>query len=72
MLVFRPILVDSLSGIEGSRPAGVMNICLLWMSCLVVVEATATGWSLVQGVISDVYAAMCVIRYIQILFIYSV
>jgi hypothetical protein len=39
----------SLAGIAGSNPAGGMNVCLLWILCVVQVEVSATDWSLVQG-----------------------
>jgi hypothetical protein len=38
----------SLVGIAGSNPAGGMDVCLLWVLCVVIVEVSASGWSLVQ------------------------
>jgi len=39
----------SLAGIAGSNSAEGMDVCLLWVLCVVHVQACATGWSLVQG-----------------------
>jgi len=36
----------SLAWIVGSNPAGVMDVCVLWVYCQV--EVTATDWSLIQ------------------------
>jgi hypothetical protein len=38
----------SLARIAGSNPAGGMDVCLLWMLCVVQVGVSATGCSLVQ------------------------
>ena len=37
-----------LAGIACSNPAGGMDVCLLWMLCVVHEEDSATSWSLVQ------------------------
>jgi hypothetical protein len=39
----------SLAGIAGSNPTGGMDICHLWMLCVVQLEVSAIGRSLVQG-----------------------
>jgi len=39
----------SLAGIAGSNSAGWDGDCLLWILVVVQVEASATGWSLIQG-----------------------
>jgi hypothetical protein len=38
----------SLAGIKGSNSAGGMNVCLLWVLCVVLVAVSASDWSLVQ------------------------
>ena len=39
----------SLADIVASNPTGGMDVCLLWILCVVQVLVSATGWSLVQG-----------------------
>jgi hypothetical protein len=43
-----------LAEIAGSNPAGGMDSCLLWVLCDCQVEVSATGWSLVQRILSSV------------------
>jgi len=38
----------SLAGIAGSNPAGGMDVCLLQVLCVVRLEVSLVGWSLVQ------------------------
>jgi hypothetical protein len=38
----------SLAGIVGSNPTGCMDVCLLWILCVVLVVVSASGFSLVQ------------------------
>jgi len=38
----------SLAGIRGSNPAGGLDVCLLWVLCVVQVEVPATVGSLVR------------------------
>ena len=47
----------STAEILGSNPTGGMDICLLWVSCVVF----ATSWSLVQRSPTDCGASLCVI-----------
>jgi len=43
-----PRLRSAAFGIAGLNPARRMALCLLWMLCVVQVQASATGWSLFQ------------------------
>jgi hypothetical protein len=52
----------TLAEIAGSNSAAGMDACLLWMLCVVQVEAFATGWSLVQSS-HLVWVSLRMIRY---------
>jgi hypothetical protein len=53
----------SVAGIAGSNPAGGIDICPLGMLCVVHVEVSATGRSLVQRSPTEcVYVSLSVIR----------
>ena len=49
----------SLPGIAGSNPAGGIDVCLLWILCVVQVEVSASGRSLVQRSPTE-YVCVCV------------
>jgi hypothetical protein len=42
-----------------------MDICLLWVLCVVEVEDSATSWSIVQRIPTDWAASLCVIQIIR-------
>jgi hypothetical protein len=53
----------SLAGIVCSNPAGGKDVCLLWMLCVVQLQTSATGRSLVQGSPGKcVYVIQCIRR----------
>jgi len=51
----------SLAAIVGSDPAWVMDFCLLWILCVVQVQASAMGWSLIQRSPTEC-VCVCVIK----------
>ena len=48
--------------IMGSNPTGSMDVCLLRLLCVVQVEVSVTGWSLVQRSPTDCGASLCVTK----------
>jgi hypothetical protein len=59
--VWWPVPVAAPTEILVSNPAGCMDVCLLWVLCVVQIEISATCWSLVQRSPTDCGASPCVI-----------
>jgi len=57
------VLDRSLAGVAGSNPAGDMDVCLLWVLCVVryTYLRRADPWG--RGVLPSVFVSLSVIRY---------
>ena len=53
----------SIAGFAGSNPARGMDVCLLWMLCVVLLRDFAADWSLLHGSSNECVGLPSVIRY---------